>query len=328
MKKLLAILSIAVLAASCSGGAPKTADVNGRGMFIWQLFNIGPLSNDQKTISFTIAYDENSKPVEGKSVPLDTIISRLKTANITWVVIKLGDSDAYWVRDKSSIKNWLEAQKLDFKAMIDKFHENGIKVHGFQYIYGQDKWGLTTEIECAKNIIQSGVDGYFIDAEFELETLVDPTPTKYMEKYFDEISKVPEFDKITTGYTTYGELSKHFRIPYDVFEKYCDIFIPQNYWIDRDPNCKAFLPEFEATNFLEELRVYRQGKKINFTKSGTNESIIPCGSVESQTCRGVHAQGTDIVRFKDNMKKNFTTGECWWSLDWMNDSDLSTIGSW
>lgn len=314
------------MASSCSGGAAKIETVAGRGMFIYELYNIGILSNEEKAIDFTIGYDESGKPVPGKSVSFDTILARLEKAKINWVAIKLGDSDAYWLREKSSIEGWLKAQKMSFADMVSKFHDKGIKVNGFHYIRGVDNWKLSTEAECAKQIIESGVDGYIIDAEFELETLLNPE--KYMEEFFDTVSKSPSFDKIAVGYTTYAELTKHFRIPYKVFEKYCDVLITQNYWVDRDTNCKFFSPEYELQTFKEDLRVNRDGKKLNLTKSGSNESIILAGSLESQVCMGTRATTTDIVRFKDLMKKDFPTGECWWCLDLANDSDLDAIGSW
>jgi hypothetical protein len=297
-------------------------------MFIWQLFNIGILSEGEKTIEYVEGYDQQGNAHKSKSVSLETVISRLKTANIKWVVIKLGDSDAFWNREKSSIEGWLKAQKLTLSDAIDVFHSNGMQVLGFHYVYGYDRWGISTEAECAKQIIESGVDGYVVDAEFEVETLVNPTPTQAMETFFEEISKSPSFSGMTIGYTTYGELTKHFRLPYAVFEKYCDVFIPQTYWVDRDPNCKVFSPEIEIERFGEDLRINREGKHYKLTKSGSDESIILAGSVESQSCTGGHAKAEDIVRFKDIRKKTYPTGECWWSLDWMNDKDLSTIGTW
>lgn len=326
MKKITTILAIVFAFASCSGNTSRVDSVSGKGMFIYELYNIGILSNGEKTIDFTIAYDDKGNPLPGKSAPLETILARLEKAKINWVAIKLGDSDAFWLREKSSILNWLKAQNLTFDQMLGKFRDAGIRVHGFHYIRGSDNWNLSTETECAKKIIESGVDGYIMDAEFELETLLNSE--KYMEDFFDKISNSPSYTKMPIGYTTYSQLSKHFKIPYRIFENHCDFLITQNYWVDRDPNCKFFSPEYEVDTFKEDLRVNRDGKKLRFTKSGSNDSIILAGSLESQTCMGTRATSTDIVRFKDLVKKNFPTGECWWCLDLANDSDLDIIGNW
>ncbi len=317
---------IALMATSCSSSKSNVENVTGRGMFIYELYNVGILSNEEKTMDFTIGYDEKGSPLPGRSVSLETILARLEKAKINWVAIKLGDSDAYWLREKSSIEGWLKAQNITFTGMISKFHEKGIKVHGFHYIRGVDNWNLSTESECAKMIIESGVDGYIIDAEFELEALLNSEI--YMKDFFDSISKSPSFDRISIGYTTYAQLSKHFKIPYNIFEKYCDFIITQNYWVDRDTNCKFFSPEYELQTFKEDLRINRDGKKLKLTKSGSNESIIPAGSLESQVCMGTRATTTDVVRFKDLIKTDFPTGECWWCLDLANDSDLEAIGNW
>lgn len=322
----MATLAIVFALVSCSGNATRIGNVSGKGMFIYELYNIGILSESEKTIDFTIDYDQSGNPLPGKSVSLDTILARLQKAKINWVAIKLGDSDAFWLREKSSIQNWLKAQKLTFDQMLGKFRDVGIKVHGFHYIRGADNWNLSTETDCAKSIIESGVDGYIMDAEFELETLLNSK--KYMEDFFGSISGSPSFNKISVGYTTYSQLSKHFKLPYVEFEKYCDFLITQNYWVDRDPECKFFSPEYEVDTFKEDLRVNRDGKKLKLTKSGSNNSIILAGSLESQTCMGTRATSTDIVRFRDLAKKDFPTGLCWWCLDLANDSDLEVIGNW
>jgi len=326
VKKIL-ILSVLVLLASSCGGLPESISlVKGTGLFIWQLFNIPPFSATDKTVEYFAGKNAEGKDVMGQSVTLETVIERCERAKATWVVIKLGDSDSFWLREDSSIESWLKNQKLTFKQMVDKFHEKGIKVHGFQFIYGSDRYSMSTEAECGKNIIESGIDGFFIDAEFDVEASLNATQT--MEKYFEGIKNSPSFSKILIGYTTFGQLSKHFRIPYQTFEKYCDVFIPQCYWVDRDPDCKFFSPQYEIQTFTEDLRQNQQAKGYKFTKSGSMESIIPAGSVESEVCRGTHAQAVDIVRFKDGFKETNPTGLCWWSLDWMNESDLDTLGMW
>jgi hypothetical protein len=326
VKKIITMLAIVFALVSCSNNSPRIENVTGKGMFIFELYNIGILSDTEKTIDFTIAYDQNGNPLPGKSAPLDTILARLQKAKINWVAIKLGDSDAYWLRGKSSILNWLKAQNLTFEQMLAKFRDAGIKVHGFHYIRGSNNWNLSTEVECAKNIIESGVDGYIMDAEFELETLLNSE--KYMEDFFAQVSTSPSFANIPIGYTTYSQLSKHFKIPYKVFEKFSDFLITQNYWVDRDPECKFFSPEYEIDTFKEDLRVNRDGKKLKLTKSGSNDSIILAGSLESQACMGTRATSTDIVRFRDLAKNDFPTGLCWWCLDLANDSDLETLGNW
>ncbi len=186
----------------------------------------------------------------------------------------------------------------------------------------------------AKKIINSGVDGFIVNAEIHLELIGNPVA--YTRNYFTSLKNYSPDTFL--GYTTFAQTIKHLRFPYSEFAKYCDVFMPQNYWVDRNSNCDEFIsPETEIEVFYKELKMIEK-LGVRFTKTGvvtgsiSYDNIIPIGSVESELCkledskRGKHIELSEINEFWRVSKNHFPSGFSLWSADWMNNGDWNAFG--
>ena len=154
---------------------------------------------------------------------INVTILNLKKAGITWVAVKAGDGDSLWT---NSAVLWLTSN-------ISKFHDAGIKVYGWQYVYGNDDvWSVpnVSEADVANQILNiSGIDGLIIDVESEYENLSENRliATTYLQAIR---SQHPDS---FIAYTTFARPASHSNFPYFEFNNYCDVVMPQAYWVDR-----------------------------------------------------------------------------------------------
>ncbi len=313
----------------------KSRNLQGKGVWIWQLWNLPLVDKSDGIIELSWENDEGVNEIH-EVLDFKTLISRLEDTGVDWVAIKLSDSNSFWLRDGALISRWLTHQGRTFDDLLVQLKSSGIKVIGWCFVYGESKWDSSlTEVECAQKIIESGVDGLIVNAEIHLELIGNPV--SYMHNYFTSLNT-----DILLGYTTFAELIKHFRFPYHTFAKYCDVFMPQNYWVDRRNNCEEhgfITPEIEMKLFFEKLNLLgRVG--MRFTKQGymsgsiSHSHIIPIGSVESERCklddksgRGFHIEADSITDFWTASKKNFPSGFSLWSVDWMNADDWTVFSN-
>ncbi len=143
---------------------------------------------------------------EAEGGNVSAIIERCKNIGIEWVAIKCGDGRYFWSQCKPST--------------IKQFQNAGIKVFGWQYVYGDDP---IAEANISNQILDTGVDGFIIDAEGEYEGKPDNAIT-YLEKIREEHS-----DSFI-AYTPFPIRDYHTDFPYLEFGKYCDAVMPQDYW--------------------------------------------------------------------------------------------------
>lgn len=192
---------------------------------------------------------------------VDATILNLKKAGITWVAVKAGDGDSLW---ETSNVAWLNSN-------ISKFHNAGIKVYGWQYVYGNDdKYGIpnVSEADVANKILNiSGIDGLIIDAEVEYERVQNnkSKATAYLQAIR---SQHPDS---FLAYTTFARPASHPNFPYLEFNNYCDAVMPQAYWVDR------------PTSPTEELNVLKQQWDNLYATwpSSAKEPIYPLASLNT-----------------------------------------------
>ena len=159
---------------------------------------------------------------------LDKIISKLKFANVTWVMIKCGDSDSYWLEEGKKLYDW--AKKYGgFDKVIEQFHNNGINVLGAHWVESYDKHNIPaiSEIDVSNKILNiEGIDGLLIDAENDTEAGV--------ENYRGYIKSIREMHKDAfIGYTGYARADGNREKIHELFSEYCDAVMPQAYWQHR-----------------------------------------------------------------------------------------------
>jgi len=146
---------------------------------------------------------------EAENGNVSKIIEKVKSAGLTWVTVKCGDGNLFWKGEDECTSD-----------VITQFHNSGIKVFGWQYVYGDDPIG---EASVANKILDLGVDGFIIDAEGEYEGKPDNATI-----YLENIRAEHPYSFI--AYTPFPIIDYHTDFPYLEFGKYCDAVMPQAYW--------------------------------------------------------------------------------------------------
>jgi len=199
---------------------------------------------------------------------LNSVISTLKKEGITWLVIKMGDSDSYYNLSQKSLYNWA-VNYGGMDSVIIKFHSNNIKILGYQYVCGIPRWGTgLTEADVANSILSvKGIDGLVIDAEIEYDTLTNRN--SIAEAYLDSIRAHHPYSFI--GLTSWARVAVHSTFPWIVFLSHVDVNMPQTYWAAR-----KLSPSDELSRMSSDF-VYYTKQWINQGDSTTNKPIMPIG---------------------------------------------------
>ena len=197
--------------------------------------------------------NEVDSEIEGTKA-LDYIISTLTEANVDWVAIKLGEGTAFWPEDSQKMVNWVKNQGCkSFDEVVQKFNDNGIRVLGWTYTYGDD---LQSEANVANKILDiKGIYGLIIDAETEYKG-------KYQQaiEYMETIRKKHKESFI--AYTSFPFFGLHSDFSYKEFAYYCNAFMPQCYWKERPSS-----PEIE----MEKWQIHLNVQYLKWWQSLENE---------------------------------------------------------
>jgi len=183
--------------------------IDAKGIYIWQIWTS-----------------------HGGGKNLNTIISKLKSVGISWIVIKMGDGDSYYNRPSKSLYNWATTNYGGMDSVIAIFHANGIKLFAFQYVYGiPNNWGNSvTETDVANSILSiPEIDGLLIDAEQEYDVLSNRDAAA--AAYCDNIRNTNPFSFI--GLTAWSRIVGHSTFPWVAFLERVDVNMPQAYWAAR-----------------------------------------------------------------------------------------------
>lgn len=266
-KRILAISFFLFLSCNLFASSPPSS---GKGMWIWKIWD-----------------------TEGGN--LNTIVAKLKSNGVKWVIIKLGDSDSYYNRAGKILYNWASAYD-GFDNVITRFHNNGIKVFGWQFVYSYNKWNTgTSEAAVANRILDiKGVDGLVIDAEGAYE---GQNKGAVASRYLQIIRTNHASDFI--AYSSFARVTGHELFPWIEFGEYCDVNMPQAYWAAR---CIAPLVEFN--------RMQKDFDKweLIWRNSGHGSSIkpnIPVGQ-GGKFEAGCSVKSGEILTFSDILEsKNY-----------------------
>jgi len=219
MGKIFGIVLVFVMVGVMLGGLPGTTFplsnlhntahasslAGGQGIWIWKIWELGESVNQ--------------------------IINKLESAGVEWVTVKCGDSDSYYLSPGKLMYNWLITSGYsDFSEVVTQFHNAGIKVFGWHYVYSYDCWDVSgvTEADVSNQILDiSGIDGLIIDAEAEYE---GQGKGEIAENYMIDIRN--EHPSSFIAYSTFPIIDYHLWFPYIEFGRYCDAVMPQAYWKD------------------------------------------------------------------------------------------------
>jgi hypothetical protein len=200
------VMTVVTLASSGTCYANDALPIGGKGIFLWQLWT-----------------------AEKGGSNLNTIIARLKSEGISWLIVKVGDGDSYYNQSGKGLYTWATTYYGSMDSVVSIFHSNGIKILGYQYVYGiPHKYGNTwSETDVANWILDvKGIDGLVIDAEVEYDQLA--TRVSAAAAYCDSIRA-----HHPTGFvalSAWSRPSSHSTFPWQSFLDRVQVNMPQAYW--------------------------------------------------------------------------------------------------
>lgn len=246
----LFVASILIVMSCASSGlsfAKDTLPIKGKGMFIWQLWSA---TGSGKSLSATIA--------------------KLKSCGISWIVIKMGDSDSFYNLPGKSLYTWAAANGGSMDSVISIFHSNGIKVLAFQYVRGDPHYwaNVWSETDVANWILDvKGIDGLIIDAEIEYDNLA--TRVASARAYCDSI-RVHHPDGFV-GLTAWSRVNSHPTFPWTTFLSRVAVNMPQAYWGARPTTVQNEL-NLMSTQFISNTNTW-----VSQGDSAAAKPIMPIG---------------------------------------------------
>ncbi len=210
---------------------------------------------------------------------LTRIIKRAKKSNIGTLYIKSGDGTNVWSQFSSS--------------MVERLQRAGLKVCGWQYVYGREP---VREAKVSAVAKRRGADCFVIDAETEYEGNYSGAD-RYVRKLRNLVG--PDF---RLSLSTFPYAHFHPGFPYSVFlgPGAATINLPQVYWKTIGDPVKQAVGTTWTYN-----RMYKRG-------------IFPVG----QTYLGPSLK--DLTRFR-RFTASYGSAPSWWSWQETNSSEWATL---
>lgn len=114
-------------------------------------------------------------------------------------------------------------------AVVEAAHAAGLKIFGYIYTTGANVPG---EIAMADYIFQQGADGLIYDAESEWETVGGSAAARSALATQLCSTVRSNWPNKFMGLSTWPYRAVHANLPYKEFAYYCDVIMPQAYWIE------------------------------------------------------------------------------------------------
>ncbi len=136
-------------------------------------------------------------------------------AGLTDVFVKVADGGY-----KFNVVNGIDL----VPGVVQALRAVGVRVWGWQYCYGM--YPEAEEKVATQRIQELKLDGYIVDAETEFKK---PGFDKKAETYLSLLKQ--HNPGVQIAFSSFRWPSYHPEFPWAVFYKYCDINMPQNYWL-------------------------------------------------------------------------------------------------
>src|SRR3972149_406668 len=232
--------------------------------------------------------------LEGKGMYL-WVISRVEAGNpnaiaevarqagLSHVLIKVADGSGPYNIDKKT--------NLDtVPAVVAALRQQGIQPWGWQYIYGRN---ADTEARIAiQRVQQFNLDGFVVNAEKEFkEKGMESVARRYMQQLRAGLPNTP------IALSSFRYPSMHRPLPFETFLEYCDLNMPQVYWV------KAYNPGQQLVKSLREyqsLKIWRP--------------YLPTGAAYGE--HGWRATPDQVSQFLQAVKDNDPPGANFWERDY------------
>jgi putative peptidoglycan binding protein len=241
-----------------ANGATSGTAFDGQGMWIWYV----------------------SKSSAGN---LATIVSQAHAAGVSTLFVKSSDgSSNYWSQFSP--------------ALVQTLHANGLKVCGWQYVYGSNPAG---EANLGAQAVAAGADCLVIDAEAEYEGRYAAAQT-YIRTLRGKVGL-----SYPVGLASFPYVYYHQSEPYSVFlgPGGAQYNAPQMYWKDIGNSVDTVYANTYISN-----RIYLR-------------PLFPLGQTYNNPSR------SDLVRFRDEAVDYGATGVSWWDYQETTASGWSALAT-
>ena len=247
--------------------------LQGKGMYLWRINNV-----------------EGGNPVAMAEVA--------KQAGLSHVLVKVADGrGTYNTYKQENGYEYFNAQDgVDHvPGVVSALRARGIKVWGWQYIYGEDP--LLEARVAIRRIQQFSLDGFAVNAEMQFERLGMDVPARI---YMSELRRaLPDLPIALSSYR-YPQVHAYF--PWTAFLEFCDLNMPQVYWMG------AHNPAEQLVRCLHEfqsLPVWRP--------------IFPTGAAFQE--HGWRATPEEVTAFLAAVKQNGLPGCNFWEWYYARQKD-------
>jgi len=160
----------------------------------------------------------------GGNVPsvnsLSNLMTYFKNQGLQYIIIKAAQADTVFT---------VSGNPQFTPAVVAAGHAAGLKVFGYIYTTGANVPG---EIAMADYIFQQGADGLIYDAEIEWETVGGSAAARSALATQLCSNVRSNWPNKFMGLSTWPYRAVHANLPYKEFAYYCDVIMPQAYWIE------------------------------------------------------------------------------------------------
>lgn len=247
--------------------------LQGKGMYLWRIKNV-----------------EGGDP--------GAIAEAAVRASLTHVLVKIADGRGTYNTFKVvNGREYFNAQDgVDHvPAVVAALKARGLKVWGWQYIYGE--YPAIEARMAVQRVRQFALDGFTVNAEIEFqERGMDVAAGNYMRELRAGLPDLP----IALSSFRYPNLHRQF--PWETFLEYCDLNMPQVYWVGASnpaAQLERCLREFQG------LRVWRP--------------IIPTGAAYGE--HGWRAKPNEVTQFLQAVKDTGLPGCNFWEWYFARQKD-------
>ena len=238
--------------------------LQGKGMYLWRIKNA-----------------EGGNPHQ--------IAQTARDAGLTHVLIKVADGrgsyNTYTVRNGREYFNAPDGTD-HVPALVAALRARGISPWGWQYIYGH--YPSIEARKAIQRVKQFNLDGFVVNAEIEFEQGGMATPAKaYMRELRTGLPNTP------IALSSYRYPNVHRAFPWETFLEYCDLNMPQVYWV-RANNPAAQL--LKSLHEFQSLKVWRP--------------VFPTGAAYGE--HGWRATPEQVTSFLHGVQNNGLAGCNFW----------------
>lgn len=274
--------------------------LNGKGFYLWQIWNC-----------------------EGGDA--DRIAELAADAGLSHVMIKVADGT--W------IYNYDREEHYDMVPPVARaLRARGIQVWGWQYVYGENPVGEARK--AVQRVKELELDGFVADVEKEFKADgMKKVARTYMQELREGLPDLP------VALSTYRYPNLHPQIPYSELLTYCDINMPQVYWMgshNPDAQLMKSMQQYDAispvrpmvpTGFAFKESGYRPepGENTLFMKTAQEQRLTAANFWSWDSCRrylpSIWEEIKNYPWSSDPLPKDITQQY----IDALNSGDATTV---